>query len=169
MCVWERVFFVFYNHGHVGDTFPYQSSAEEETLFPFFLSCLCIYTSGKLAAGAFPRNHLKTWSFSQAGRVQGERAQRLFMQFCICVNISRLFDSVFICSSRSRMFSTSPPVACQEKTLPPGAQCRSLPLGTLGRACWSRLVKHTGTSQAAKGVYCLLTQTAFSLSSFLNV
>lgn len=66
------------------------------------------------------------------------------------------------------MFSTSPPAACQEKTLPPGAQCHSSPLGTLGRACWSRLVIHCGTSRAAESAYYLLTQATFSLSTFLK-
>lgn len=55
------------------------------------------------------------------------------------------------------MFSTSPPAACQEKTSPPEVQCQNSPLGTLGPACWSRLVMHTGTDHAAQSVYCFLT------------
>ena len=50
------------------------------------------------------------------------------------------------------MFSTSPPAAYREKTLPPGVQFPSSPPGTLVSACWSRLVMHTGLADTAQSV-----------------
>lgn len=113
MCVCDCIF-VFYNHWHVTDAFPFQSHAKGETLhlciFP-----LCVYKSGKLATRAFQRRHFQTWPFSQAGRIQGEFAAshstswrlRILNSFSVIFRFFLRRSILFVWSSVSMFFQES--------------------------------------------------------------